>query len=168
MIPEPVQDYLRQNHVPFLRHWHPHAVTAQELAKVLHVTGYRVVKSVIVRADSRLWICLIPATATLDLHRVQDILEARHVRLSPEEEFDGLFPECELGAEPPFGTLYGIPVLFDESLGVAEDLLLRAGSHEESLEVSVEDFLALESPLVAPLIVQPALRLVEEPPQAHA
>ena len=167
MIPEPIQDYLHQNHVPFLRHWHPRAVTAQELATALHVTGYRVVKSVIVRADSRLWICLIPAWATLDLHRVQELLEARSVRLSPEEEFDGLFPECELGAEPPFGTLYGIPVLFDESLGLAEELLLRAGSHEESLELKLEDFLALESPLVAPLTVQPALRLVEEPPQAH-
>jgi Ala-tRNA(Pro) deacylase len=166
MIPEPIQDYLRQNHVPFLRYWHPRAVTAQEMAKALHVTGYRVVKSVIVRADSRLWICLIPAWATLDLEKVQELLEARTLRLAPEEEFDGLFPECELGAEPPFGQLYGMPVLFDESLAMAEELLLRAGSHEEALELSVEDFLMLESPLMAHLIEQPSLRLVE-PTQAH-
>ncbi|MET0404088.1 MAG: YbaK/EbsC family protein [Cystobacter sp.] len=167
MIPEPIQDYLNQNHVPFLRHWHPRAVTAQEMARALHVTGYRVIKSVIVRADSRLWICLIPAWATLDLDRVQELLEARTVRLAPEEEFDGLFPECELGAEPPFGQLYGMPVLFDESLGRAEHLLLRAGSHEESLELKVEDFLTLESPLMAPLTTQPPLRLVEPGVEAH-
>ena len=154
MIPEPIQHYLQRQHVPFLRHWHPRAVTAQELAQVLHVTGYRVVKSVIVRVDQSLWICVIPATETLDLEKVRETLGARQVRLASEDEFADLFPECELGAEPPFGHLYGLPVLMDESLGVTEDLLLRAGSHEEALEVSVEDFIALESPRMASLTVE--------------
>lgn len=149
MIPVPIQDYLQQQHIPFLRHWHPRAVTAQELAQALHVTGYRVAKSVIVRADQRLWICLTPASESLDLEKVQEALGAREVQLATEGDFAKHFPDCELGAEPPFGHLYGLPVLMDESLGVAEDLLLRAGSHEEALEVSVEDFIALESPQMA-------------------
>jgi Ala-tRNA(Pro) deacylase len=149
MIPEPIQHYLHQQHVPFLRHWHPRAVTAQELAQALHVTGYRVAKSVIVEADGQQWICLIPATDSLDLDKVREVLDAREARLASEDAFENRFPECELGAEPPFGHLYGLPVLMDEGLGVAEDLLLRAGSHEEALEVSVEDFIGLEAPRMA-------------------
>ncbi|HZH13436.1 MAG TPA: YbaK/EbsC family protein [Archangium sp.] len=158
MIPEPIQHYLHQQHVPFLRHWHPRAVTAQELAQALHVTGYRVAKSVIVEADQQLWICIIPATDTLDLEKVREVLGAREARLATEETFSNRFPECELGAEPPFGHLYGLPVLMDEGLGVAEDLLLRAGSHEEALEVSVEDFIGLESPRTASITLEHAGR----------
>lgn len=158
MIPEPIQYYLHQQHVPFLRHWHPRAVTAQELAQALHVTGYRVAKSVIVEADQQLWICIIPATDTLHLERVREVLGAREARLATEETFANRFPECELGAEPPFGHLYGLPVLMDEGLGVAEDLLLRAGSHEEALEVSVEDFIGLESPRTASITLEHAGR----------
>ncbi|QRK12727.1 YbaK/EbsC family protein [Archangium violaceum] len=161
MIPVPIQDYLRQQHVPFLRHWHPRAITAQELAQALHVTGYRVAKSVIVRAGQQLWICLPPASETLDLKKVREALGVREVQLATEDDFANHFPDCELGAEPPFGHLYGLPVLMDESLGVAEDLLLRAGSHEEALEVSVEDFIALESPQMADIIHERPGRHVE-------
>jgi Ala-tRNA(Pro) deacylase len=160
MIPEPIQHYLHEQHVSFLRHWHPRAVTAQELAQALHVTGYRVAKSVIVRADQRLWICLIPATATLDLEKVREVLGTREARLATEDEFAERFPECELGAEPPFGKLYDLPVLMDDSLEVAEDLLLRAGSHEEALEVSIEDFVGLESPRMASISL-------EQPERTH-
>jgi Ala-tRNA(Pro) deacylase len=155
MIPEPIQNYLQQQHVPFLRHWHPRAVTAQELAQSLHVTGYRVAKSVIVRtADQQLWICVIPAADTLDFDKVCEALGTSEARLASEDEFADLFPECELGAEPPFGHLYGLPVLMDESLGAAKDLLLRAGSHEEALEVHAADFLNLESPRKASIILE--------------
>ncbi len=154
MIPESIQHFLHEQHVPFLRYGHPRAVTAQEMAQSLHVTGYRVAKSVIVQADEQMWICLLPASETLDLQKVETALGARNVRLATEEEFGARFPECELGAEPPFGKLYGMPVLLDEGLKVAEDLLLRAGSHEEALEVSVEDFMALESPRTAPITLE--------------
>ena len=152
MIPEPIQHYLQHQHVPFLRHWHPRAVTAQELAQALHVTGYHVAKSVLVQADQQLWICVIPAADTLDLDKVREALGTEQIRLASEDEFASRFPECELGAEPPFGHLYGLPVLMDESLNEAEDLLLRAGSHEEALEVRAEDFIDLESPRLASII----------------
>ncbi len=71
MIPETIPHYLQQHHVPFLRHWHPRAVTAQELAQALHITGYRVAKAVIVSTGQRLYICLIPAAETLDLVKVR-------------------------------------------------------------------------------------------------
>lgn len=153
MIPEPIQNYLHQQHVSFLRHWHPRAVTAQELAQSLHVTGYRVAKSVIVMADQRPFICVIPAASSLDLQKVREALGVQEARLATEDEFADLFPECEIGAEPPFGKLYGLPVVMDASLDEAEDLLLRAGSHEEALEVRAGDFLNLESPRMASLVL---------------
>ena len=163
MIPERIQEYLRQNHVPFLRYWHPRAVTAQEVAQSLDITGYRVAKSVIVLADARLWICLISAPDTLDLDRLKELLGADEVRLATEAEFARHFPDCESGAEPPFGQLYGLQVLLDESLSAAEDLLLRAGSHEEALELSVEDFIALEGPQVIPLVLEHGQRPLPSP-----
>lgn len=164
MVPESIQNYLRDESVPFLRYWHPRAVSAQHLASALHVTGHRVAKSVIVRADAQLWICLIPAAEVLDLEKVQDVLGVHEAMLASEGEFAARFPQCEVGAEPPFGRLYGLPVLVDESLSVAEDLLLRAGSHEEALEVSVKDFIALESPRMAGIIRE----RLDAPLESHA
>lgn len=149
MIPEPIQQYLRRSRVSFLRHWHPRAVSAQTLAESLHVTGYRVAKSVIVRADGALWIAVLPASEQVDLERLAHVLGVREVRLAREDEFAGLFPGCELGAEPPFGLLYDLPVVADESLARADNLLFRAGSHEEALEMRFRDFATLEWPLVA-------------------
>lgn len=152
MIPEAIQHYLRRNGVRFERYWHPRAVSAQEVAESLHVSGWRVAKSVIVMADRQPWIVVVPAAGTVNLNQVRDMLGARHVRLATEPEFSGHFPDCEVGAEPPFGELYGLPVAVDESLSLAERLLFRAGSHEESLELRFQDFATLEWPLVASFI----------------
>jgi len=168
MIPEPIQQYLRQKNVQFLRYWHPRAVTAQAVAQALDITGYRMAKSVIVRADEQLWICLISAPDTLDMDRLRELLGAEEIRLATEEEFAHHFPECELGAEPPFGQLYGLPVLLDENLGATEDLLFRAGSHEEALEMSVEDFIALESPQLVPLVLDHGPRRISTPAAIHS
>ena len=154
MIPEAIQHYLRRNGVRFERYWHSRAVAAQEVAEALHVSGWRVAKSVIVLADRQPWIVVVPAASSVDLHQVRDMLGVRHVRLATEQEFSGHFPDCELGAEPPFGELYGLPVAVDESLSLADRLLFRAGSHEETLEMRFQDFATLEWPLVASFIDQ--------------
>ncbi|MCE9672366.1 YbaK/EbsC family protein [Myxococcus stipitatus] len=152
MIPASIQQYLRRNRILYERYWHPRAVSAQELAQVLHVSGWRVAKSVIVMADRQPWIVVVPAASTVDLPRLREMLGARHVRLATEQEFSRRFPDCELGAEPPFGELYGLPVAVDESLSLAEHVLFRAGSHEEALEMRFQDFATLEWPLVASFI----------------
>lgn len=159
MIPDSIQHYLRRGRVRFERYWHPRAVGGQELASALHVSGWRVAKSVIVKADRQLWIVVVPAAGTVDLRRVGEMIGARHVRLATEEEFRDCFPDCELGAEPPFGELYGLPVAVDESLSLTEHVLFRAGSHEEALEMRFQDFATLEWPLVAPFLrEQPRLQ----------
>jgi Ala-tRNA(Pro) deacylase len=152
MIPESITAYLEENGVPFQRHPHRRAVTAQELAAALHVTGYRVAKSVIVNADDQYWIAVLGAPDLIDLDALGRLLDARSVELAGEEEFADFFPNCELGAEPPFGRLYEIGVVCDESLRSADRLLFRAGSHEEALELRFEDFLRLEEPLLGAFI----------------
>lgn len=152
MIPESIQHYLQRNRVRYERYWHPRAITAQELAEALHVSGWRVAKAVIILADRQPWLFVVPAAGSVDLSQVRDILGARTVRLATEDEFSHRFPDCELGAEPPFGELYGMPVAVDEALSLNERVLFRAGSHEEALEMRFQDFATLEWPLVASFI----------------
>jgi Ala-tRNA(Pro) deacylase len=164
MIPDSIQHYLRRNRVRFERYWHPHAVSAQELAEALHVSGWRVAKSVIVLADRQPWIVVVPAAGSVDLQKVREVLGARSVRLATEAEFINYFPDCEAGAEPPFGELYKLPVAVDETLSLTERLLFRAGSHEEALEMRFQDFATLEWPLVATFI-QPQPKQVANAPR---
>jgi Ala-tRNA(Pro) deacylase len=152
--------------VRFERYWHPHAVSAQELAEALHVSGWRVAKSVIVLAARLPWIVVVPAAGTVDLQQVRTIIGARSVRLATEAEFSSYFPDCEVGAEPPFGELYGLPVAVDESLSLTERLLFRAGSHEEALEMRFQDFATLEWPLVASFIQRQQRQTVGVPEAA--
>jgi Ala-tRNA(Pro) deacylase len=164
MIPNEIVQYLQEHHVPFTRHWHPRAVSAQRLAAAVHVSGYKVAKSVIVDVDGKLAIAVLPATEMLDEELSTKALNAREVKLAEEESFRDLFGDCELGAEPPFGRLYGLPVIVDSRLPHEGTIIFRAGSHEETLEMHWVDFASLENPIVAPIgeIARPIPRQTEE------
>ncbi|XXF77898.1 YbaK/EbsC family protein [Myxococcaceae bacterium GXIMD 01537] len=155
MIPQTILDYLERNEVNFQRREHLRAITAQALAATLHVSGFRVAKSVILKcSDGSLCIAVCGAPDTVDMEQLADQLGMDHVRLAEESEFSDRFPDCELGAEPPFGKLYGMQVIIDESLRDAGPLLFRAGSHEEAIEMSFQEFAELESPRVGSFIEQ--------------
>lgn len=149
MIPHPIIQYLERQKIPFIRHPHPRAVSGQELAAAVHVTGYRVAKAVLVEADGRPLIAVVPVAELLDEERLRDALGAERVSLLREASFEPLFPTCEVGAEPPFGGLFALPVALDASLAVRGPLILRAGSHEESIEIDSADFVRLERPTIA-------------------
>ncbi len=148
MIPARIIDYLQRNEVQFKRRPHAQAVSAQQLAASLHITGYAVAKSVLVEADGQKWIAVLPASETIDPTRLAEVLKAESVRLLSEREFASIFAECETGAEPPFGRLYGLPLVVDSGLSNASQIILRAGSHRESLEIAYSDFVSLEKPRV--------------------
>jgi Ala-tRNA(Pro) deacylase len=155
MIPQSIVDYLESNNVSLQRRRHLRAITAQALAATLHVTGFRVAKSIILKGDDgALCIAVCGAPDTIDTERIADLIGARRVRLAEESEFADSFPDCEVGAEPPFGKLYGMPVIIDESLRTMGPLLFRAGSHEEALEMTFEDFVNLEQPRIGSFIQQ--------------
>lgn len=149
MVPNRIVRYMQRRLVPFARRWHARAVSAQELAASLHESGTRVAKTVALEVDGRLWLAVLPASLRVDLDLARDALGASDVHLAQENEFAQRFPDCETGAEPPFGGLYGVPVLADERLDIEAPLIFRAGSHEETVELSFDDFRALERPLVA-------------------
>src|SRR5919197_3858618 len=151
MVPRSITRYLEEHHTPYTLRAHPRAVTAQETAAAIHKPGDTVAKAVIVEADERRWIAVLPATELLDRSRLAEELHAHQIRLVDEPEFARQFPDCELGAEPPFGGLYGLPVIADETLSRQPRVYLRAGSHEECVELSWSDFEQLEHPYVAPI-----------------
>jgi Ala-tRNA(Pro) deacylase len=158
MIPSDIVKYVMDHRTPFARHWHPRAVGAQELAATIHVSGYRVAKSVIIDADGSKCIAVLPAAEMLDETRAALALGKRTARLVSESELERLFSSCELGAEPPFGGLYGLPVVADEKLADFDSVVFRAGSHEETIEMKWDDFVDLENPVIAPIGVPIASR----------
>ncbi len=120
MIPQDITDYLHTHRVDWQQRQHRLAVTAEELAATLHVTARRVAKSVLVQVDAQVFIAVLPATEVIDEDRLASVLGATIVRVMREWEFEELFPECEPGAEPPFGGLYGLPVVVDSALADEE------------------------------------------------
>jgi len=148
MIPDRIVNYLKEHRIPFNRHWHPRAVDAQRLAASLHITGNRVAKTVVVKAGDAIWLAVLPASEIVDQEQLARVLGVDDVRMCEESEFENLFTDCEVGAEPPFGKLYGVPVCVEESLVLEDRIIFRAGSHEETLELAYEDFAVLETPTV--------------------
>lgn len=148
MIPARIIEYLESRGVSYRKVPHRRAVSAQDLAHTVHVPGQHVAKTVMVMADGQPWIAVLPASEAIQTWRLGEALGADQVWMMSEVEFARLFPDCEMGAEPPFGTLYGLPVVVDRRLADSQTILFRAGSHEEAIEMSYDDFISLEHPRV--------------------
>lgn len=158
-----IDEYLRKHSVPFTRFPHPRAVSAQELAATLHVTGHRVAKSVVIRTPSGYWLAVLPASEEVDLKQLARVLGVGTVDLATEQEFERLFPDCEVGAEPPFGGLYQLPVVMDATLKRWPAIIVRGGTHEAAVEMSAQDYTTLEWPLIGSFTRQHGARAAVEP-----
>ena len=143
-----LEDYLRENGVPFEVQHHPRAITAQEVAATEHVPGKMLAKVVMVMVDGEMVMLSLPAPYQVDLEKVGKVLGAEEVRLAEEEEFEGAFPDCEVGAMPPFGNLYDLPVYVEEALTEDETIFFRAGTHTDTMSVRYADFEQLVEPTV--------------------
>ena len=146
---ERLEAYLRENKVLFQIVHHPLAYTAQEVAASEHVPGKMLAKVVMVFADGKLAMLALPAPYRVDLNKAAAILAAREVRLSHEEEFAAAFPDCEVGAMPPFGNLYDLPVYADKALAEDEEIVFQAGTHTDTMTLKYADFERLVKPKVA-------------------
>jgi Ala-tRNA(Pro) deacylase len=146
---ESLEDYLRENRIPFETQHHPRAVTAQEVAASEHVPGKMLAKTVMVLADREMVMLALPASYQVDLGKAATALGVKEVRLAEEEEFEDTFPDCEIGAMPPFGNLYGVPVYVDETLAEDETIVFRSGTHTDTMSVSYADFERLVEPTIA-------------------
>lgn len=147
---------LDENDVPYEVETHPHAVTAHELAASEHVSGYDVAKPVLVSVSGQLAMIVIPGAELLDLERTSDVLGHNDVRLATEDEFVGVFDDCDPGAEPPFGNLYGIPTFMDQDLRARKRIVCRDGSHTQTVALAVDDYVRLVEPEIIDVGMAPA------------
>ena len=144
-----LQSVLDQMGVKYRVSHHPTAYTAQMLAEAEHVPGRKVIKPVVVQADGEFVMCALPASYRVDMEELRDQLQASEVRLVEERRLCELFPDCELGAEPPIGRLYGMTTLMDESLIADDRVTFQAGTHEEAVTMSLAEYRRVALPEVA-------------------
>ena len=141
--------YLDANRVKYVNIRHSPAYTAQEVAAAAHVPGREMAKTVMVKIDGRMAMAVLPASQKVDLGMMRAALGVDRVELASESEFRQLFPGCELGAMPPFGNLYGLPVFVDEHLAQEKQVVFQAGNHREAVRVNWTDFERAVHPTVA-------------------
>lgn len=141
-------EYLDDPDKPYVIVTHSEAYTAREVAASAHIPGKNMAKAVITRIDDELKMIVLPSTHNVDFDRIKQALSARNVQLASEEEFEDLFPDCELGAMPPFGNLYDMETLVAESLADDEEIAFNAGTHKEAVKMSYKDFEELVNPRI--------------------
>lgn len=143
-----LREYLDKHNVKYIVISHSPAYTAQGIAALAHIPGKELAKTVVVKVDGKLVMAVLPASVHVDLRRLKRETNATTVELASEDEFKGRFPECETGAMPPFGNLYGIDVLADETLAKDKEIVFNAGSHRELIRLAWEDFEKLAKPKI--------------------
>jgi Ala-tRNA(Pro) deacylase len=149
-----LKEFLDRNNVAYEVLTHPEAFTAQQVAEAQHVPGREIAKVVIVRSGAEFAMTVLPAPARLDLERARGALGKPDLALATEQEFAGLFPQCQAGAMPPFGNLYGLSVWVDEGLTADDKIVFNAGTHTDTVRLRYSDFARLVQPKVARLAVE--------------
>lgn len=148
MVTPSVLEFLRAGNVSYSVWPHKAAFTAQEEAALTHVPGRDWAKSVICFADEEPIQAVVPADLTVDLERLRYLSGADSIRLAREDELDALYPDCERGAMPPFGPLYGQLVFVDERLAVEDRIVFNGGTHRDAVSMRYDDFARLTRPII--------------------
>ncbi len=143
-----LKEFLDSHNVKYVIISHSPAYTAAGIAALAHIPGKELAKTVMVKIDDALAMTVVSASQHVDLKLLKAATFARTVNLATEDEFKESFPDCEVGAMPPFGNLYGMPVFADESLSRDKEIAFNAGSHRELVRIAWEDFEKLVQPRV--------------------
>lgn len=143
-----LKDYLDSNNIKYISIIHSPAYTAQGIAHSAHISGKEMAKTVIVKSDGVMLMVVMPANLKVNLEQFKEILRADEVELACEEEFKYKFPDCELGAMPPFGNLYEMDVYISDALAKDKEIAFNAGSHTELIRMAYKDFKKLVNPKV--------------------
>lgn len=146
MLLTKLKELLDKEKIKYLTITHAPAYTAQETAQSAHITGREMAKPVIVKIDGKMKMVVIPATSKLNLNSIKDFTHSKNVELANEFEFGSFFSDCELGAMPPFGNLFGIEVLIEESLAKNEQIAFNGGTHTELIKLDYKDYEKLVKP----------------------
>lgn len=143
-----LQEYLDQHRVKYVSIKHSPAFTAQEIAGSAHIPGKEVAKTVVVKVDGAMTMVVLPAPERIRLNHLKAETGADHVEIASEEEFKGRFPDCEVGAMPPFGNLYEMETWVKETLAEDEEIAFNAGTHTELIRMGYADFERLVRPKI--------------------
>ncbi|HEY7348662.1 MAG TPA: YbaK/EbsC family protein [Ktedonobacterales bacterium] len=146
---ERLEDYLHKQQVPFQVQQHPRVFTAQDVAATEHIPGKLVAKVVIVFADNKMIMLALPAPYRVNFAHLSQSLGASNVRLADEIELGAAFPDCEVGAMPPFGNLYNLPVYVEKRLAEDDTIVFPLGTHTETMRLKYTDFERLVNPTLA-------------------
>lgn len=141
-----LKEFLDKEHIKYVSIDHSPAFTAQEIAAAAHIPGKELAKTVIVKVDGELAMIVVPASEQVRLATLQQTLGAKHVELADEDEFRKAFPDCETGAMPPFGNLYGMKVFVSQALREDDEIAFNAGSHSELIRLTYADYERLVHP----------------------
>jgi len=143
-----VEKFLKEANVAFEVHKHSKAYTAQELAHEAHVTGHAVAKSVVVDAGGQQVLCVLPASCRVDMGRLAEQLQVERCSLVDEATLEGLFPDVKVGAEPPFGSPYGLRTVVDRHLSECQTIVFCAGTYKKAIQMSYADYARVAEPEV--------------------
>ena len=137
-----VRRFLLEHGIPYNTHTHPVAYTTRETGLVEHIPEHQLAKAVMLKADDRLVMAVLPGDRHVHLAKAAVALGATTCRLATEAEFSPLFPDCERGAEPPFGALYDVATVVDSQLH-GPGITFNGGSHTTSISMALDDYLSL-------------------------
>lgn len=143
-----IKEYLDRRNIKYAVVSHAPAYTAQEIAASAHIPGQDLAKTVVVKIDGSLAMAVLPAHLQIDLEHLAGEIGASRIELATETEFMDRFPESEVGAMPPFGPLYGMPVYVAEELTRDRVIAFNAGSHSQLIQMSYHDFERLVRPRI--------------------
>lgn len=148
-VSERLRRIFEDERVPYEIMVHTESYTAQEKAASMHVPGAQLAKVVMAKVDGELMMLVLSAEYNIDFGKLGTAVGRKEVVLAKEEDFADLFPDCDLGAMPPFGNLYGIPVLVEEHLAEQDSIVFNACTHYEAAKISYRDYERLVRPKVA-------------------
>jgi Ala-tRNA(Pro) deacylase len=138
--------FLDEHKVKYVAIKHSSAFTAQEIAASAHISGKDLAKTVIIKIDGKMAMAVLPASDKVSFENLKEALGVKEVRLAYEQEFMDKFPDCEVGAMPPFGNIYGMDVYTTENLSEEEEIAFNACTHTELIKMKYSDFEKLVKP----------------------
>jgi Ala-tRNA(Pro) deacylase len=144
-----LQPYLDRMGIHYQMLRHETVYSAQGLAQAEHVSGHQVIKPVLVRADGQFVLCAVPASSRIDMGELRRQLGAEEMTLADEQAMARVFEDCELGAEPPIGAIFGLPTVMDDSLSDQAQVTFQSGSHREAITIALADYRRIAQPGIA-------------------
>ena len=156
MLLQKIADFLDANRIRYVVITHSPAYTAQGIAALAHIPGKQMAKTVIIRVKGKFMMTVLPASQHVDLRALRAVLSTSDVHIAQESEFETLFPGCELGAMPPFGNLFDMPIYCETSLRDDRQIAFNAGTHRELIQMDFDDYLHLVKPRIATFGAIPA------------